>query len=57
VLLEVGLGCSHNLDADELEATLLEAGDDVADKATLLIDQSVLIREWDWEWVPGHHRA
>lgn len=35
VLLEVLLGGGDELDGLELEATLLEAGDDVADKATL----------------------
>ena len=35
MLLEVLLGGSDHLDGDELEAALFEAGDDVADEATL----------------------
>ena len=35
MLLEVLLGGGDHLDGDELEAALLEAGDDVADEATL----------------------
>jgi hypothetical protein len=35
VVLEVLLGGGDELDGGELEAALLEAGDDVADQATL----------------------
>jgi hypothetical protein len=35
VLLEVGLAGSDQLDGDELEAAVLEAGDDGTDEATL----------------------
>lgn len=35
VLLEVLLGWGDELDGSELEATLLKAGDDVADESTL----------------------
>jgi hypothetical protein len=35
VLLEVLLGCDKGLDCYELEATLLEASNDVADESTL----------------------
>ena len=36
MLLEVLLGGSDELDGGELEATVLEAGDDGTDEATLL---------------------
>jgi hypothetical protein len=35
MLLEVLLGGRDDLESDELEATLLESGDDITDKATL----------------------
>ena len=42
MLLEVLLGGSDHLDTRKLEATVLEAGDDGADQATLLRVLAVL---------------
>jgi hypothetical protein len=49
VLLKVLLGRSDELDAGELEAAVLEAGDDGANESTLLITHiSISILQVTW---------
>lgn len=60
VLLEVLLAGGDELDGDELEAALLEAGDDGTNEATLRVVSEPHTQHWPLRFmlgIPGHRRA
>jgi hypothetical protein len=57
VLLEVLLGGSGELDGRELEAAVLEAGDDGADQAALFVISCLESQQKNAIDLPGRHQA